>query len=161
MIPLALFLSMTLSGSASDSLASVQVGKLQFRAPTKWESVAQDEETTKEWKFSDDASLAVSVFPVDPVRPAKACVDQLVEALGKDGFSAAPVGTQPAAKKTVSDFVGEGEESKTDANKVTTTTYLGCNGRTKWVLTFSSKTKEAARFGPVLKRVVDSVKYQK
>jgi hypothetical protein len=154
-------LSVTTSGLSEDFLSSTSTEKLTFRAPTKWEATAQEDAATKEWKAGDDATLAISVYPVAPVRPAKACLDQLVEALGKDEFTKTLVGTQPAAKKVVSDFVGEGEEAKTDANKITTSTYVGCNGQTKWVLTFSSKTKSAARFGPLLKRIIDSIRYKR
>jgi hypothetical protein len=57
--------------------------------------------------------------------------------------------------------VGEGEAAKTEANKVTSTTVTGCNGKTKWVLTWTSKTSEGVRFGPMLKRVLDSISYGK
>ena len=77
------------------------------------------------------------------------------------GFSPLTLGAQPASRKITTDYVGEGEEAKIDANKVTTTTVIGCNGKTKWVMTWTSKTSAGSRFGPILKRVLDSMGYGK
>jgi hypothetical protein len=157
----ALALTASLALGGVDSLAKVSLQRLSFKAPTQWQK-SQPDENSLQWDDPDSgASLAVSVYPVDPQRPAKACVNQLVEAVGAEGFAATTLGAQPASKKSTSDYVGQGEEAKTDANKVTTTTVLGCNGKTKWVLTWTAKTSEGARFGPMLKRVLDSISYGK
>ncbi len=154
----AILVALVLSG---DSLGAVKLGGLAFKAPTDWTKT--EDETSKEWQSPDEkGKLAVSVFPVDPVRPAKACLGQMLEAVGKEGFQELLLGNQPASKKVTTDFVGEGgEEAKKDENKVTTTTVLGCNGKVKWVMTYTAKTADAARFGPILKRVMDSVSYGK
>lgn len=159
MTALALTLALALGGV--DSLSKVTLGGLVFKGPTQWEKEKPDEHSIT-WKEPDSgAEFAISVFPVDPQRPAKACLNQIVEALGTEGFAGLSLGAQPASKKVTSDFVGEGEEAKIDANRVTTTTLVGCNGKTKWVLTWTSKTSEGARFGPILKRVIDSITYGK
>lgn len=172
----ALLLSVLLGGV--DSLANVSFNGLTVKAPTEWQKA--EEENSRSWAApGGEGELALSVFPVDPQRPARACVDQLVAALTgsaapdstKDGgvppgaapkgFNPLMLGAQPAAKNVTTDYVGEGEAAKKDENKVTTTTVVGCNGRTKWVLTYSSKTRSATRFGPILKRVLDSIAYGK
>lgn len=162
----ALLLALLLGADSTtgDSLSKVTIGGLSFKAPTEWPSTADD--SGKEWTSPDErAKLAVSVFPVDPVRPPKACVSQLVEAvaanLGKEGFTDLTVGGNPAARKLTTDYVGEGEAAKKDENKVTTTTVVGCNGKTKWLVTYSARTADSARFGPILKRVLDSITYGK
>ena len=89
---------------------------------------------------------------------------QLVEAVAKDGFDKfedLTVGTQPASKRVMTDYVGEGEGAKKDENKATSTMLLGCNGKTKWVLTYTSKNQDATRFGPILKRIIESITYGK
>ena len=86
-------------------------------------------------------------------------IDQLLEALASDGWTQVKIGGAPAAWKSISDFVGEGDAAKVDKNKVTTVTYVGCNGDTKWVLTMTSPTPQASRFGPLLKRMTESMKY--
>lgn len=173
----ALVLSTALAGV--DSLDKVKLNGLTFKAPVEWKKSSEDNSLS--WSAPEgDAEFAVSVFPVDPMRPAKSCVDQLVAALsgpppaaeGADAGAAAPapaagsfdrlfLGAQPAAKKVTTDFVGEGEKAKVDENKVTTTTVVGCDGKTKWVMTYSSKTRLATRFGPILKRILESVGYGK
>ncbi len=159
MTSLALVLALSLGGV--DSIGKVSLGKLSFKAPTSWTKSQADDKSLSWDEPESGASMAVSVFPVDPARPAKACVAQLVEALGTEGFSATTLGGQPASKKVTTDFVGEAEDEKTDENKVTTTTVLGCNGKTKWVLTWTAKTAHGARFGPMLKRVLESISYGK
>lgn len=158
----ALLIALVLTGG--DSLTKVTVGELSFKAPAEWPSTS--DESGKEWTSPDErGKLAVSVFPVDPVRPPKPCVAQLVEAvaanLGKEGFTELTVGGNPAARKVTTDYVGEGEAAKKDENKVTTTTVVGCNGKTKWLVTYSARTADSARFGPILKRVLDSITYGK
>ncbi|MBE2254156.1 MAG: hypothetical protein IAE78_31800, partial [Myxococcus sp.] len=76
-------------------------------------------------------------------------------------FSTTTIGGQPAAKKISTDFIGENDGDKVDANKVTTTTIVGCNGKTKWLLTFSNRTADGAKSGALLKRVIDSITYAK
>lgn len=159
MTALALTLALALGGV--DSLGKVTLGGLVFKGPTQWEKEQPDEHSLS-WKEPDSgAEFAMSVFPVEPQRPASACLKQIVEALGTEGFSALSLGAQPASKKVTSDSLGEGEEAKIGGNKVTTTTAVGCNGKTKWVLTWTAKTSEGARFGPILKRVLDSITYGK
>ncbi|MFZ5442683.1 MAG: hypothetical protein ACOZQL_21920 [Myxococcota bacterium] len=159
MIALSLVVAVSLGGV--DSLAKTTLQGLSFKAPTKWQKTQPDENSLQWDEPESGASLAVSVYGVDPQRPAAACVKQLVEAVGAEGFSPVTLGASPASKKISSDYVGEGEAAKTDANKVTTTTVLGCNGKKKWVLTWTAKTSEGARFGPILKRVLDSISYGK
>lgn len=157
----ALALTVALALGGVDTLGKVTLGGLVFKGPTQWEKEKPDESSIT-WKEPDSgAEFAISVFPVDPQRPAKACLKQIVEALGTEDFSALTLGTQPASKKVTSDYLGEGEEAKIDANRVTTTTVVGCNGKTKWVLTWTAKTSEGARFGPILKRILDSITYGK
>ena len=105
--------------------------------------------------------MAVSVFPLEKFQPPAGCMKKLLEAVGKDGFEALTLGTQPAAKKITRDYLGEGEAAKVESNRITTTTVLGCNGKVKWVLTFSAKTSEGTRFGPMLKRIIESISYGK
>lgn len=138
-----------------DTLGSVSLGKLSLKAPTQWERTAPDENSLTWDEPQSGASFALSVYVVDPQRTAKLCLTQLTEALGKEGYAPLPIGGQPAAKKVTTDVMGDKKE------KVTTTTVTGCNGKTKWVLTWTAKTEEGPRFGPILKRVLDSISYGK
>lgn len=153
---------LTLLGGV-DSLTKVTINGLSLKAPVEWQKTESD--SGKQWVAPGEAAtLAVDVFPVDPSRPAKACVKQLVEAVAKDGFDKfedLTIGVQPAAKRVMTDYVGEGDEAKKDENKATSTMLLGCNGKTKWVLTYTSKNKDAVRFGPILKRIIESISYGK
>jgi hypothetical protein len=143
-----------------DTLSSVKVGPLTLRAPTEW--ARTEEDSGLSWEAPGGvAQLALSAYPVDPQRPAKACVGQLVAALKTDGFLDVKIGGQPAARKLTTDFVGKADGPKSDENKVTTTTIVGCDGRTKWVLTWTARASQASRFGPILKRIIDSLTYGK
>lgn len=146
--------------SGADSLTATKVGGLSFKAPASW--TVTDASDGKGWKApGDEAQMEVSVFNVDPKRAAQECVDQLVAGLEKATWDKVMVGGAPAVRKVTTDYVGEGEAAKTDANKVSTVMYVGCNGSTKWVLTMSSNTSKAARFGAVLKAIIATVSYGK
>jgi hypothetical protein len=141
--------------SQSDTLKSVTVDGVSFKAPTKWTASVSD--GNSEWAAGEDAHLAVSVFQVNPPTIASVCLTQLLEKVGKEGFELTKVGKEPAAKKLSSDTVGEGDK----AVKVTSTTMIGCNGKTKWLLTWTARVDMGTRFGPLVKRIVDSISYGK
>lgn len=156
---IAFALLVTLGGI--DSLASVTVGPMKLKAPMKW-SMEVTQDGTKSWT-SPDQKGAMSFYSgsLEKVRPPKACVDALVSAVGLDGFEFTPIAAQPAAKKVTNDFIGDKKEDKTEENRVITTTILGCDGKTKWLLTFTSRKSQVARFGPILRRVLESISYGK
>jgi hypothetical protein len=166
---ISLALALTLVSGGVDRLTKITLGGLTFKGPLEWQKTQPDDNSLQWDEPESGAIMAVSVFPVDPQRPAKSCVNQMVEALGKDGFAATTVGTQPASKKSVTDQLGEpvpnpdgGEPlppPEKSGDKVTTTTVVGCNGKVKWLLTWTAKTSEGARFGPILKRVMESISY--
>jgi hypothetical protein len=156
---LGLVVALALGGGELDSLAAVRLQGLSFKAPAAWARQAPDANSL-EWTAPEEvARLAVSVFPTEKFLPPAGCLKKMVEAVGKEGFTTLTIGANPAAKKVTSDFVGEGEGARVEANRVTTTTVLGCNGRLKWLLTFSARTAAGARLGPVYKRIIDSVSY--
>jgi hypothetical protein len=142
---------------AGDALQPVQVGSLTLKAPTAWKRSAVEAGES----FSEgDATLELAVYPVDPKRDGQQCVEQLVKAVGGE-WTPLKLGGAPAVRKLTTDYVGDGAAAKTEANKVTTVQYMGCNGATKWVLTATSTAAKAARFGPVFKKVAESVTYGK
>lgn len=157
----ALVIALALVAGGTDSLSKVSIDKLSFKAPTSWTASSEDA-NTKDWAADGDAAqFSVSAYPVDPVRPAKNCVDEMLEKLGKDGFSPVKLGGQPAQKKVTTDYLGEADAGQSEENKVTTTTVIGCNGKVRWVMTWTSRTSLGTRFGPMLKRVLDSISYGK
>ncbi|HEY0882044.1 MAG TPA: hypothetical protein VGD87_10965 [Archangium sp.] len=144
-----------------DSLSKQTLQGLVFKGPTSWEKQEGDANTLS-WKTTDgEAEMAVSVYEWDKARPTAGCLKPMLEALGSEGFTVTTMATNPAAKKVTTDYLGEEGAEKTDANKVTTTTVIGCSGKIRWVLTWSAKTSEGARFGPILKRVLESISYGK
>ena len=158
-----------LSLGQGEALKRYEFTGVTVKVPKSWQ-VSSEDDTGKEWASEDErAQLAFSSFPVEPLRPAKACVKQLVEAVkGPAPSDAGPtptfvnttIGGQPAAKLITTDYVAETDD-KLEENKVTTTTIVGCSGKTKWLLTFSARTSDAARSGALLKRVTDSLTYLK
>jgi hypothetical protein len=150
--------------NAADTLVKVQVADVSIKLPQSkdWKSEEADEANGKSRtvKTTDgEAQIDLSVFAVDPKREASLCVEQLLKALGPEGYEATTIGGSPAYKKLTTDYVGDGEAAKKEENKVNTISYVGCNGQTKWVMSMTSKASKAARFGVLLKRVVDSIAY--
>ena len=146
--------------SGADSLTSTRVAGLTLKAPGGWK--VTDATDGKSWEApGNEAQMELTVFNVDPRRGAQECLDQLLEKLGKEGWDKLTIGAQPAVRKVTTDYVGDADAGKTDANKVSTVMYVGCNGATKWVMTMSSNSSKSVRFGAVLKAIVASVSYGK
>jgi hypothetical protein len=155
----ALALTCALALGGLDSLAQVSLHGLTFKAPTEWKR-EQPDQNSLEWTAPGDvARLAVSAYPTEKYLPPAGCLQKMLESVGKDGFELLTLSTHPAAKKVTTDYLGEGESAKVEVNRVTTTTVLGCNGKVKWLLTFSARTAMGARLGPIYRRIVDSVSY--
>lgn len=158
-------LLLLLALNASDTLVKTQVADLSVKLPQSkdWKSEETSEANGKSRAVSStdgEAQIDISVFAVDPRREASVCVEQLLKALGPEGYEATTIGGSPAYKKVTTDYVGDSEEAKkNEANKVITVSYVGCNGATKWVMSMTSKSQKAARFGALLKRIVDSIAY--
>ncbi|MBE2254504.1 MAG: hypothetical protein IAE78_33555, partial [Myxococcus sp.] len=73
-----------LLAQAGESLSRHDFKGVTIRAPKSW-SISAEDETSKEWASGDDrAQMAFSAFPVEPVRPARACVKQLIAAVQGD-----------------------------------------------------------------------------
>src|SRR5687767_7174761 len=128
-------------GGAADDLMTARIGAVQLKVPAAWKR-SVDQGTTRFDAPSEDASFSLDVIPLDsPLAPAL-CRDKLVKALGGEGWENLSVGAAPAARKSYVDVEGgspgggkPGEE-KSKRVEVRTYSYVGCNGKTKWALTF-------------------------
>ncbi len=162
---IALLAALLLTGA--DSLNTVKVGALSLKAPYSWTTETEGNGVTagKIWKAPEgDGELGLSVFPVEPAKDAQACLDELLQRDAQKGKSwdKLTFGGAPAARNVSTDYVGDAPDAgKLDANKVTTVTYIGCNGNTKWVMTMTSKASRSTRFGPLLKTITGSIAYAK
>lgn len=160
----ALIFTAALVLSGADTLTSTKLAGLELKAPGSWAvSTATD---GRSWEApGNEAQLELSVFPVNPQQKPQECIDALLEkvkvSMGADGWEKLTVGAQPGLRKILTDYVGGPDAGKTEANKVTTVTYVGCNGATKWVMTMSSNTSRSIRFGAVLKAIIASITYGK
>jgi hypothetical protein len=146
--------------SGVDSLSSTKVFGLALKAPAGWK--VTEEADGRNWAApNDEAQMELTVFPVDPKRPAQQCLEQLLERIGADGWDPVKVGAAPAVRKVVTDYLGPADAGQIASNKVSTVTYVGCNGSTKWVLTMSSESAKSIRYGAVLKAIIGSISYGK
>ena len=105
MITLALTLALTFG--AVDSLSSQTLLTLKFKGPSQWSKTAPDANSLTFADPQSGAELAITVYPVDPQRPSGACLKQMVEALGTDGFTPLAIGAEPASKKVATGSVKE------------------------------------------------------
>jgi hypothetical protein len=149
----ALVVALSLLASA-DALVSKRVSSLELKVPAVWKQ--QVDEGTHRWEApSEDATFSLDVFPVegDPLEPGE-CRAKLVAALGGEGWENLSLGAAPAARRIYLDSV-EG------AGEVETWSYVGCDGRTKWALTFVMSAKKKDRYATLVGKIVESVRYRK
>ena len=161
----------------SDALGKTEVQGLTFSAPSKW-TVTDEGDGSKSWEDPEGdtnmkAKLELTVWTVEP-RSGDVCVQQVQQKLEADSaprladggvgaptvkFDKVKVAAQPAIRSVVFDYVGGDASAKTEKNKVSTVTYVGCNGTTRWLLTMTSAASQSPRFGALLKKIVNSVQY--
>lgn len=158
-LTLALTLTLSLATGAkpsgADALAKKDLGRVVLKVPTVWKH--STDEGTRKWEApSKDANFSLDAFPWegDPVT-GEVCRDKLVNALGGEKpWERVEIGGAPAAKYVAADSL---EDGKTQTE---THTYVGCDGKTKWVLTFSFSTKKKVRFAALADGVAKSLTYK-
>ena len=143
------------------SLAPTAFQGLSFKAPTGWKKGTPDQHSV-EWAAPRDAAkVAVSVFPVGQASVASGCMKKMLDALGPGGFEAMTLGAQPAARKITSDFIGRRRKRPRwrrtrhhhHADRLQRADEVGHD--------LEREDPEAARFGPMLKRIIESISYGK
>jgi hypothetical protein len=148
---LALVSALVLTGAADD-LTTVRVKTLRLKVPASWSRSVEDG-THKFDSPSQDAAFRLDVFALEGAPlAALACRDKLVTALGGK-WEKLKVAGSPAARKIT---VDTDQEKKVE---VETYSYLGCDGKTKWALTFTSAVKKKERYLPLANEIVGSIQY--
>lgn len=150
-------LSLSLGGkpSGADALATKDLGRVKLKVPSVWKATTED--GTKKFEApSRDASFSLDAFPWEgEAISGAACRDKLTAALGGEKpWEKLEIGGAAAAHYVAADHL---EDGKTDTE---THTWVGCNGKTKWVLTFAFSTKKKERFAPLAQRVAQSLIYK-
>lgn len=149
---LGLAVVVALGAGSADELVSVQHKELSLKVPAAWKQ-RTEEGTAKFQAPSGDAEFALDVFPLETPLGARQCVDKLIAAVGGKGWERLSVGASPAARKV------EVDASKERKDAFQTRTYVGCDGRTKWALTFSLKSGRAERFAKLADAIAASIGY--
>ena len=160
----ALLMALLLSGA--DDLVAAHAGGVDLRVPAAWKHVVEPgtnagEETHRYDAPSEDASFELSVFRVEPKRQPGVCLDELLSALGKEGWQRLSIGAAPAARKVTTETPPGKKEDRAPPVEVATESVVGCNGATKWVLTMTSSTKKRDHFEALAKQVTQSVSYRR
>lgn len=143
----------------ADELSGSKVNGLELKLPADWRKQAQKDGSLRYDAPSGDGWLELAVYKVEPRREAKLCLEQLLQALGKEGWVPLRVGAAPAAQRSSSER-GEDEQGEISV-EAWSTTYLGCNGSTKWVLTVAMNEKSKGRFEKVAGKILESIRYSK
>ncbi len=169
-----LLLMLSLSLGAADVLAKTQLQGLSVSAPAMWKVTEDEGSRSWEEQAGDEAmraKLELTVWTVDP-RSAELCVQQVQQKLEADatprlvdGGTGAPtvhfdkvkVAGQPAIRSVVFDYV-QGA-AKSEKNKVSTVTYVGCDGTTRWLMTMTAPAAKSPRYGALLKKILETVTY--
>ncbi|HZH02277.1 MAG TPA: hypothetical protein VEY30_00755 [Myxococcaceae bacterium] len=141
-----------LAAAGAEIWTDARVMGLEFKVPSEWRETVR-QETHRFEPPSGDAGLEVSVYPVTP-RDSTLCVSQLLEALNEKGWESVRMGGEPGAKKRLRDAAPDKKEG------YETVTYLGCNGRWKWVMTLSSRLGSGPATQAMAEKLSRSVRYR-
>ena len=144
---------MILAGSA-DELASTTVANLKLSAPAAWNRTL-NQGTTRFAAPSGEAYFEVDTGAVQ--RPggmeAGECLAKITGATPGE-WEVFSTGGAPAAVKVDVDIDEAGKQ-------FVTRTYVGCNGKTTWLLSFHLVVEKKERFVPLAEKVVRSLQYLK
>jgi hypothetical protein len=161
---------------ASDALSKLSTDGMSISVPSGWKTTEDEGSRTWEDPSGDEgmkAKLELTIWNLAP-RKADECVGQVQQKLESDStprfpdggvgaptvhFDKIKLGGQPAIRSVVFDYVGQGEAAKTEKNKVSTVTYVGCDGTTRFLLTMTSPAAKSGRFGALLKKIAESVQF--
>ncbi|HLL54801.1 MAG TPA: hypothetical protein VK447_14705 [Myxococcaceae bacterium] len=147
----ALLIALFLAGAA-DELAPVTVGALRLNAPAAWNKTVTDG-TTRYAAPSGEAYFEVDVGTVQTpggLAPG-VCLNKITTGIGGE-WTRLSVGSNPAAMKTDVD-------TDSDKREFITQTYVGCNGKTTWSLSFHMVATKKDRFAPLAEKITQSIQY--
>lgn len=137
----------------ADEYVSFKVMPVQLSVPSAW-THSVDEGSHHFTSPEGDAFFNVDVGKVQTEgMKAQTCVDKITKAVGGK-FKKGTYGDQPGAMQSSTD---KGEDGK----EVVTRTYVGCDGKTTWSVTFHYLKTRASTFAPVAEKVTSSVAYLK
>jgi len=142
-----------LAGSA-DELAPTTVGNLKLSVPAAWNKTNQ-EGTTRFAAPSGEAYFQVDVGQVQRPggMPAEECIQKIKAGIG-GAWEPLSIGAAPAAVQELTDTDEAGKQ-------FITRTYVGCNGKTTWSLSFHLVAPKKDRFAPLADKVAKSIQYAK
>lgn len=131
--------------AAADDLAPTTIGMLKLGVPTAWRKTVSDATT----RFSSPAGEAYFDVDVGSVQTGgltpEACVKKITTSIGGE-WSRLSIGSNPAAKKA----------SASGNSRTSSETYVGCNGKTTWSVTF-----HAMGTTPLAGQITKSIRYAK
>ncbi|MFL5350530.1 MAG: hypothetical protein ACJ8AT_37645 [Hyalangium sp.] len=146
----------TSTGGSAQALKNYQAKTLTLSVPVSW--VHTTEESTE--KFKAPTGEAFFTLDVGAVQTAgmkpQVCLDKILSAMGGGSWEPLKLGSNPAARR-----VNVDNATEDGSNKVRSTTYVGCNGKTTWSLIFSTDEKKKELYEPLATQIVQSVSYAK
>jgi hypothetical protein len=143
-----------LLSSSADDLASLKVGAVRLDVPVAW-TKADEKGTLRFTSPSEEAYFQLDVGKVQRAEglEPQACLEKIMGGIG-GSWKRLSVGSAPAAVKTDVDV----DEKK---KEFLTYTFVGCNGKTTWAISFHTIAAKKGRFGPLAEKIANSVTYVK
>jgi len=135
---------------AADELALATVGALKLSVPSAWRKTVNESAT----RFANPAGDAYFDVDVGAVQtpgglPAGVCLNNITASIG-GAWTRLSIGSNPAAKK-----------SKVETNsgnlRYVSETYVGCNGKTTWSITFHMVSTKRDSFEPLVEKITKSI----
>lgn len=137
---------------SADQLVELKADGVSFQVPAAWEKKVEVEGHSFQFSApSEDARFEFSVMKVEPRRSPQKCVEEMLAVLGK-GWELARAGRKPAARMKTTE--------RKDKLVVETRSYVGCDGTSKWVMTWAFAQSKEQRFSALADKVFESIRYR-
>ncbi|XXF80833.1 hypothetical protein P2318_14060 [Myxococcaceae bacterium GXIMD 01537] len=137
---------------AAPALTQAQVKDVTLQVPAEWTRSVVDGSS----KFVEPSGEAYFLVDVGAVQTeamsGKTCLDKILASIGGQ-WKRIKVGSAPAATRKVKDTSEDGKLS------VETVSYVGCDGKTTWSVTFYIDLSKRQEYAALATKVGQSVKY--
>ena len=156
-----------------EKLERIEVSAVSFLRPVDWVMPEAREGAARFDTPEGDAYIDIKIVELDPFESPHTCLAAMIQAVTSidvKGWQSITIHKYPAAryvetKPGDTTSIPSAEEAERLAKgqtvdmRVTEINIMGCNGARKWFLVMSAKTRDASKYGPIFRRVMESFQY--
>lgn len=147
-----------------------EVVQMKFGIPVSW--IHYRDTHFWEHSFRHLAGMEIDAYALDNPLDPRVCLQKMLDALNEDGWEVTERPNMPIAHRMTrendpkfwQEERGDGQDfhpRSTTFVQQTTYTFIGCDGRAKWIYTFNVISVGIAGYKPLMLRILNSIQLSK